>query len=223
MKSPVLSMCQVDSHVLLALKPAGTLVAISISSFQKECQIMEPELARDDLVQMLALNDKMALAYKDGTVALVSCLDFEESDVKEQPIEDEMKIADATKHKEVQLSVVKIASSQLYAIEACKPRKELWCGCDSSFIEIFTSDESSQPKSKFLLKTHTSSPDIPQDASIVQLKFSFNTDAHMMYALHSGGNVVSCWSVEQPALNAVIKLTQLSSPGIHHSKRVYIS
>ena len=219
MKSPVLAMCQVDSHVLLALKPTGTLVAVRISSFQKECHIMGSELAKDDLLQMLALNDQVALAYKDGTVALVSCLDFEENDIKEQAIEDEMS-ADATTHKDLKLSVVKVASSQLYAIEACKPgnsdQVELWCGCDSSFIEIFTIDESLQLKSKSLLKTHTSSPNIPQDVSIIQLKLSFNTAAHMMYALHSCGSVISCWSVcEQPALNAVIKLTNLSSPGIN--------
>ena len=94
---------------------------------------------------------------------------------------------------------------------------ELWCGCDNSFIEIFICDGSLQLKSKFLLKTHISSPDIPQDASIVQLKLSFNTPAaHVMYALHSCGHVISCWSVcEQPKLNTVIKLTQLTSPGSH--------
>ena len=220
MKSSVLAMCQVGTHVLLALKP-GTLVAVSTSSFQSECEIMEPELARDDLFQMLTLNDQMAIAYKNGTVALVSGLNCEEDDVKEQIMKDDIMSVVATKHKDVKLSVtvVKFASSQLYAIEACKPgssdKVELWCGCDNSFIEIFTHDGSSQLKSKAMLKTHISSSDIPKDASIVQLKFSFDAATHLMYALHSCGHIISCWSVcEQPALNTVFKLTQLSSPGI---------
>ena len=217
MKRSVLAMCQVGTHVLLALKH-GTLVAVSTSSFQSEYQIMESELARDDLLQMLSLNDQMAIAYKDGTVALVCGLSCEEGDVKEQ--DDKMSVV-ATKHKDVKLSVtvVKFASSQLYAVEACKSgssdKVELWCGCDNSFIEIFTHDGSSQLKPKVMLETHISSSDIPKDASIVQLKFSFNAAAHLMCALHSCGRIISCWSVcEQPALNAVFKLTQLSSPGI---------
>ena len=215
MKSSVLAMCQVGAHVLLALEH-GALVVISTSSFQYEYQIMDPELTRDDLAHMLTLDDQMAVAYKNGTVALVSHLNFEESDaVKEQKIE--MSVV-TTEHKDAKVSVVKVSSSRLYAIEACKPEKsdqvELWCGCDNSFIEIFTHDGSSQLKSKAMLKTHTCSSDIPQDASIIQLKASFNAAAHMMYALHSCGHVISCWNVcEQPALNTVIKLFQLSSPG----------
>ena len=220
MKSPVLAICQVGLYVLLVLK-CGTLAAISTSSFKVEYQVMECELARDDLVQTVTFKHQVVIAYKDGTVALVSCQNFEENDVeKPQIIKDDMICVVANKHKDLKLLVVKVASSHLYAIEACKSENseqvELWCGCDNSFIRIFTHDGLSQLKSKAMLNTHLINPnDIPEDASIVQLKFSFNAAAHMMYALHSCGHVISCWSVsEQPVLNTVIKLTQLiSSPG----------
>ena len=221
MMSPVLAICQVGLYVLLVLK-CGTLAAVSTSSFKVEYQVMECELARDDLVQTVTLKHQVVIAYKDGTVALVSCQDFEENDVEEpQTIKDDMISVVANKHKDLKLLVVKVASSHLYAIEACKSENseqvELWCGCDNSFIRIFTHNGLSQLKSKAMLNTHLINPtDIPEDASVIQLKLSCNAAAHMMYALHSCGHVISCWSVsEQPVLNTVIKLTQLiSSPGM---------
>ena len=223
MKNPILAMCQVGTQVLLALKH-GTLVAVSTSSFQIEYQIMEHELARDGLVQMLTLNDhaeQIAMAYKDGSVALISCcLKCGEDDAKIQIFDDNVLSVVKAKRRDIKLSILKVASSQLYAIEVCKPQSsnqvQLWCGCDKSFIEVFTPhDGSSQAQFKItVLNTHISSADIPQDAGIIQLTSSFNAAAHMMYALHSCDNVISCWSVrEQPVLNNVIKLTQLSSPG----------
>ena len=222
MKIPVLGMCQAGVYVLLALKH-GTLVAVSTNSFQIEYQ-MELELERDDLVQMLSLNDhaeRIVLAYKDGTVAYVSCLKFGESDAKVEIFDDDVLNVVKPKRGDETSSIVKVSSSQLYAVEVCKPQNrnqvELWCGCDNNLIKIYIShDGSSQAQLKTELNAHCSSKDsnIPQDASIIQLKSSFNAAAHMMYALHSCDSVISCWSVcEQPALNNVIKLTQLSSPG----------
>ena len=215
-------MCQVGTHVLLALKH-GTLVAVNTSSFQNDYQISQPELEGDDLVQMLTLNDhpeQIAMAYKDGLVILVSCLTFIESGVEGQKYNNMLNVVTA-KSMNVKLSILRIASSQLYAAEVCKPENskqvELWCGCDNSFIAIYTLHEgSSQLQLKTKLNTTISSADIAEDAGIVQLKSSFNTTAgHMMYALHGCGSVISCWSVhEQPVLNNVIKLTELSSPGM---------
>ena len=221
MRSPVLAMCQVGTHVLLALKH-GTLVAVNTSSFQNDYQISQPELEGDDLVQMLTLNDhpeQIAMAYKDGLVILVSCLTFIESGNEGQKYNNMLNVVTA-KSVNVKLSILRIASSQLYAAEVCKHENskqvELWCGCDNSFIDIYTLREgSSQLQLKTKLNTTISSADIPQDAGIVQLKSSFSATAgHMMYALHGCGSVISCWSVhEQPVLNNVIKLTELSSPG----------
>ena len=219
MKNYVLAMCQVGVHVLVANKQ-GTLVYLSTTTFQIEYRIMQPELERNDMVQMLTpdghTDDRIVIAYKDGSVALISCcLEIKEDDVERDTM--------GAKHRSVNLSVliVKAASSQLCTIEMCKPigsdhQIELWCGCDSGMIKVLIlHDEPSQLQLKATLNTHSSSADIPQDASIVQLKSSFSTTAgHMMYALHGCGSVISCWSVrEQPVLNNVIKLTQLSSPG----------
>ena len=222
MRSSVLAMCQVGAHVLLALRN-GTLVAVSAGSFQNDYQISQPELERDDLVEMLTLNDhpeQIAMAYKDGSVILVSCLTFTESRTRGQASNDDMLNMVKAKCMNVKLSILKVSYSRLYTIEVCKPENskqvELWCGCDNSFIEVFTLQEgSSQLQLRAELNTWNSSADIPQDAAIVQLKSCFSTTAgHMMHALHGCGNIISCWSVcEQPVLNNVIKLTQLSSPG----------
>ena len=124
MKSSVLAMCQIGMHILLALKN-GTLIAVSTSSYQKEYQVIEPQLAKDDLAQMLTYNDQVTiLAYKDGTVALVSCLNFEElRDVKEQTVEDNMNSV-VIKSKYVKISVFKITSFLLHAMEVCKPEND---------------------------------------------------------------------------------------------------
>ena len=220
MKNPILGMCQAGVHVLLVLKH-GTLVAVNTSTLQIEYQKLQPELAKDDLAQMLTLNaEQVALGYKDGSVVLISSFKFEKDNVETQACKDNtMGVVDAESSDMMKLSVLKVTSSQLYSIEVCKLENsnqvELWCGCGNSFIEVFIPcDGSSQLQLKTVLNTHDSSADIPQDASIIQLKSSFNMAAHMMYALHSCGSVISCWSVcEQPVLNNVIKLTQLSSPG----------
>ena len=212
-------MCQAGVHVLLALKH-GTLVAVNTSSFQIEYQKLQPELAKDDLVQMLTLNaEQAALAYRDGSVVLISSFKFEKDDVETKACKNNAMGVINAESSDMKLSVLKVTSSQLYSFEVCKledsNQVELWCGCGNSFIETFIlCDGSSQLQLKSVLNTRDSSADIPQDASIIQLKSSFNMAAHMMYALHSCGSVISCWSVcEQPVLNNVIKLTQLSSPG----------
>ena len=136
MKSSVLAMCQVGTHVLLALKP-GTLVAVSTSSFQSECEIMEPELARDDLFQMLTLNDQIAIAYKTGTVALVSGLNCEEGNVKEQTIKDDMMSAAVTKHKDIKLSVTVVKFSYMQLKHVNQEAVIKWnCGVDVITVSL---------------------------------------------------------------------------------------
>ena len=207
-------MCQAGMQVWMAFK-RGNLKAVDAKSFKVENQMKKPEAQDDDLVQIVNLSDRnestvLAVAYKSGTVLLVkSHFNFAHG------IEVKSFGLDVFSNLEYKTSTAKLVSSQLCSLETCKSQKshlyEVWCGCNNGAIEIITpSDDTFKVQ---LLNTHNSSADIPQDASIIQLKFSFNTDAHMMYALHSGGSVVSCWSVEQPALNAVIKLTQLTSPG----------
>ena len=201
-------MCQAGMHVWMVLE-SGSLKAVSVLTFMIERQIEELE-ARDDLVQIISLNNHTAstslvLAYKNGHIALIK------SSSKFAPgIEVKSLGIDILSKLENKLSTIKLASSQLYAIEKSH-LFEVWCGCDNSTIEIVSLNNET---SKVQFNTHSSSADIPQDASIIQLRSSFNMAAHMMYALHSCGSVISCWSVcEQPVLNNVIKLTQLSSPG----------
>ena len=214
MDNSIQIMCQAGMQVWMAFEH-GNLKAVDAQSFNIVNQIKELE-AQDDLVQIVNLSDRnestvLALAYKSGNVVLVkSHFNFAHG------IEVKSFGLDVFSKLEYKLSTVKLASSQLCSLETCKSHKshlyEVWCGCNKGAIEIITLNDDTFKVQ--LLNTHNSSVDILQDASIIQLKFSFNTTAHMMYALHSCGSVISCWSVcEQPALNTVIKLTQLSSPG----------
>ena len=212
MEGTVQAMCQAGMQVWMTLEH-GDLVAVNAQSFKIERRIKELE-ARDDLVQIIKLNTTsstaLALAYKSGTVTLVR---FHSR--LTDGLEAKSFAHNVLSELENKLSTIKLVSSQLCAIEACKLQKgdisELWCGCNDSAIEIISLNNVGSAKLQ-LISTHCYSVDIPDDTRIIQLKS--DTTAHMMYALHSCGNVISCWSVcEQPVLNAVIKLTQLSSPG----------
>ena len=202
-------MCQDGMYVWMVLED-GSLKGVSAQTFTVERQITKPE-ARGDLVQIISLSDcteatTLVLGYEDGLVVIVKPY------LKFAPgIELKSFGLDVLSTLENKLSTVQLTSSQLYAIEKSH-LFEVWCGCDNAMIEVV-----SVIGKAFTVQfnTHYSSADIPQDAGIVQLKSSFNTTAgHMMYALHGCGSVISCWSVrEQPVLNNVIKLTELSSPG----------
>ena len=215
MDASIQTMCPAGVRVWMAFEH-GSLKAVDAQSFKIENQINDLEI-QDDLVQIVNLSDRnesaaLALGYKSGNVVLVkSHFNFAHG------IEVKSFGLDVFSKLEYKLSTVKLVSSQLCSFETCMSQKshllDVWCGCNNGVIEIIClNDDTFEVQ---LLNTHNSSADIPQDASIIQLKASFNTTAHMMYALHSCGGIVSCWSVnEQPALNVVIKLTQLSSPGI---------
>ena len=222
MKDSVRAICQADPHVWVALDN-GKLLMINKSSYKTDYQISRTKLDKDNLVEMITVDDSaslIALAYKDGQVVFVkSCLKSNgHQDVGVMHslalgILDEVNL----KHEKIKLFTTNISPShQLYAVEACKPQDteqvELWCACEKSVIEIFVPfARSSLVQLKAVLNTNESSTDISQDANIIQLKSSNNTN---MYALHSNGRIISCWSVgEQPKLITVIKPHQLSSPG----------
>lgn len=222
MKDSVRAICQTDPHVWVALDN-GKLLIINRSSFKTDHQISRTELDEDNLVEMITIDEYaslIALAYKDGQVVFVKSY-LKSNGHKEVGVMhslglgilDEVNL----KHEKIKLFTTNISSSnQLLAVDACKPQDteqaELWCACEKSVIEIFVPySRSSQVQLKTVLNTYESSADISQDADIFQLKASSDTN---MYALHSGGRIISCWSVgEQPKLITVIKPHQLSSPG----------
>ena len=225
MKDTVKAMCRANLHIWVVIEH-GKLLIINTCSFKTEHQISKAELDKNDLVDMITVDDYtnlVTVAYKDGTVVFIkSSLKFNGShDVGEMHslgfgILQEVNF----KHENIKFFVANVSSSQqLYAVEACKPQDseqaELWCGGDNSVIELFIPHtRTSQPQLKTVLKTYTRSPNIPKDASIIQLKSSVNA-ADCMYALHSHGSIISFWKTgEQPVLITVIKPSQLSSPGI---------
>ena len=217
MENSIQAMCQMGTNVWMTLNP-GYLVAISIVTLEVIHRIEISELENEEVVTMVTIDDKAeqyVIVCKSGLLIIVTaCLKV----IKQNCDFLSLIAAKSDKEKEkVKLCVIHVVSSQLNVVEVCKLQNsnkvELWCGCDNGIIEIYIPcNAASKPDSVMTLNTYISSIDIPRNAGIIQLKSS--VDAHMMYALHSCGSVISCWSVcEQPALNAVIKLTQLSSPG----------
>ena len=225
MKDTVVAMCRANLHVWVMLEN-GKLSIINTCSFKIEHQINKTELNKNNLVDMITVDDYsnlVTVAYKDGTVAFMkSSLRFNshhgvgEMNSLAFGILEEVDF----KHENIKFFVTNVSSSkQLYAVEACKPQEseqvELWCGGDKGIIEIFIPHtRTSQAQLKTVLKTHTNSPKIPKDASIIQLKSSVDTIDNM-YALHNHDSIISFWKTgEQPILISVIKPSQLSSPGI---------
>ena len=216
MENPVQAMCQIGTNVWMALQP-GYLVAISIVTLEIMHRTEISKLESEEVVTMITIDDKAeqyVIVCNSGLLIIVTA----RLKVIKQNC-DFLSLISAKGSNErdnVKLAMINVASPQLNVVEVCKSQTskvELWCGCNDGVIEIYIPcNATNKPELIMTLHTYTSSTDIPQRAGIIQLKSS--TDAHMMYALHSSGHVVSCWSVcEQPALNAVIKLTQLTSPG----------
>ena len=217
MENSVQAMCQVGMNVWMTVKP-GHLVALSITTLEVLHHVEIHKLENEEVVTMITIDDQAkqyVIVCKSGLLIVVTaCLKA----IKQKGGFLSSIAAKGSNEKEnVQLSMINVVSSQLNVVEVCKSQNSnqvaLWCGCDNGIIEIYMPCNAvNKPELVMELNTCINSTDIPQKAGIIQLKSS--VDAHMMYALHSCGRVVSCWSVcKQPALNAVIKLSQLSSPG----------
>ena len=217
MENSVQAMCQIGMNVWMTLQ-SGYLVAINVITLEVMHRTEITKLESVEVVTMITVDDKArqyVIVCKSGLLIMVTaCLKV----IKQNC--DFLSLIAAKSNSErdnVKLSMINVVSPQLNVVEVCRSKTsnqvELWCGCNDGIIEIYIPcNAANKPELRMILCTYTSSTDIPQRAGIIQLKSS--TDAHMMYALHSCGSVVSCWSVcEQPALNAVIKLTQLTSPG----------
>jgi len=220
MENPVQAMCQIDINIWMILEP-GYLVAINFLTLETVCQTKVPELENEEVASMATVDNQAGLfviVCKSGLLVFVtSHLKVEKMNFN---ILSLITAKDGNeKENDVKLSMLSIVSSQLNTVEVCKSQIsdhmhiELWCGCENGVIEIFLPCNADyKPQLKTVLKTHSSSKDIPQNASIIKLKSSVN--GHI-YALHSCGSVISSWSAsyEHPILNAIIKLTQLDSPG----------
>ena len=229
MESSVLAMCQTGTNVWMILKP-GYLVAIDINTFEVLHNIVIPELENEPVVTMVTIDsqaEQYVIVCKNGLLIVVTA---RAKTIKQNHDFLSLIAAKGTSEKaNVKLSMMHAMSSQLNAVEVCTLQNsnqvELWCGCDNGTIEIYNicDNRTSKPELLTVLDSHINSTSAPQDVSagIIQLKSCIN--AHMMYALHSCGRVISCWSVsERPTLNIVIKLTQLSSPGSYVVLPVHI-
>jgi len=214
------------TNVWMILKP-GYLVAIDINTFEVLHHIVIPELENEPVVTMVTIDsqfEQYVIVCKNGLLIVVTA---RSKMIKQNHDFLSLIAAKGTGEKEnVKLSMMHAMSSQLNSVEVCTLQNsnqvELWCGCDNSTIEIYNpcNNRTSKPELLTVLDSQiNSTSDVC--AGIIQLKSCIN--AHMMYALHSCGRVISCWSVsERPALNKVINLTQLSSPGNHVVLPVHI-
>ena len=84
----------------------------------------------------------------------------------------------------------------------------LWCGYSNGVIQIVSPPDNASRD----LQIHDYSTDLVPDAYITQLKFS-GKKFSLMYALHDGGLMVSCWSANtNPKLCSIIE-TSTTTPG----------
>jgi len=217
-------MCQVGGLVWMASEN-GMFTAVCGSTFGVKHQTIKPEFAREDLVDMTAINNQdglFVLAYASGLVSFVSVyLTFS---IKGSTLLHSFGygvIDEVTAQLEqIKFLYVTASSFQLYSIEVCRQegtgQVEVWCGCDRGVIEIFTPpNDSTEAQPKTEINTYQFSTDISQHSNIVQLKsYHFSISEVHVFALHDCGSVISCWSVgDQPTLTTVIKPSHLTTPG----------
>ena len=200
-------MCQLGKHVWM-MSACGSLIVVNATHHDIELILNKPEIATSKLVGMITIDTQvgvLALAYINGLVVFIStCQSYN--------LNSEI----------IKTSTVSVQPSQLYSIEVCRSNDdsvEMWCGCNLNTIKILMAPSHlSQPHLRATIDANTqySYLGIPQDSSIIQLKFTSHSLSGIkyMYALHSFGNVISCWSTgKQPVLSTTIRLTQLGSPG----------
>ena len=210
MENSVQAMCQMGLNVWMTLKP-GYLVEINFATLEVLHRIEILELVNEEVVTMVTIDEQFVIVCKSGLLIIVTTY----SQMVKKKSDFLSLIGPKGSKQNTKISTIHVVSSQLNVVEVCKSQStdqaELWCGCESGDIEIYISCSGvSKPQLKTILNTHVHS--IPQNAGIAQLKST--VDGHTMYALHSCGSIITCWSVcEQPVLNDMIKLTQLSSPG----------
>ena len=114
-------------------------------------------------------------------------------------------------------SAVSYHNLRLTTVESCidvDGHHQLWCSYDSGAIQIVTSPVGydKQPKTSKVLQINEYCADLQPNTYIIQFRFSGNRSP-IVYALHNGGLVISCWSVSKdPKLYSVIKNSSIA-PG----------
>ena len=92
---------------------------------------------------------------------------------------------------------------------------QIWCGYNVGIIQIVSPPitASGETKSLNVLQIDSHCTDLSPDTYITQFKFS-GKELSLMYALHDGGLVISCWRVgtTNPTLHSIIE-TSMTSPG----------
>ena len=92
---------------------------------------------------------------------------------------------------------------------------QIWCGYSIGVIQIVSPPvkASEETKSLKVLRIDSYCTDLSPDTYITQFKFS-GKELALMYALHDGGLVISCWRVgtTNPTLHSMIKISTMT-PG----------
>ena len=92
---------------------------------------------------------------------------------------------------------------------------QIWCGYSIGVIQIVSPPVTAigETKSLKVLQIDSHCTDLSPDTYITQFKFS-GKELSLMYALHDGGLVISCWRVGtmNPTLHSMIE-TSMTTPG----------
>ena len=196
-------MCHYGQHIWI-LYQTGSMAVFDMESHEIMTNIKLLELSNDPVTTLVVDHDNglIATAYSNGLIAYLwdGNIPFDENVSYYQSF-----------------NLISSYNLKLTTMESCNDVDgccQIWCGYNNGAIQIVTPPvrASETTESLKVLKLDECCADLPPDSHVSQLKFS-GTRSSIMYALHNGGLVVSCWSVgTNPKLCCMIK-TSVTSPG----------
>ena len=202
-------MCHHDHHIWI-LYTSGYIAVLDMESHKIIQNIELQELSNDPVTALVVDHSTglVAAAYTNGLIAYLWNGTI--------PFNEDVSIA---YFRSTNTITVSYQNFKLTTVESCSDADghcQIWCGYSIGVIQIASPPVRAYSDTEVLkvLQVDRYCSDIPYGTSIVQLKSSMSKNSSLiMYALHGGGMIVSCWLVStDPKLCALINLPQ-TSPG----------
>ena len=196
-------MCHRGQHIWI-LYTSGYIAVFDIDS-HKIIQNIELQELSNDPVTILVVDHAtglIATAYTNGLIAYL----WDEDNVTIAYFRSANTVAES--YQKLILTTVELCSD-------VDGHCQMWCGYNTGVIQIASTvinKPSGRPKALKLLRLGEYSNELPPNTYVTQLRFSGKSSS-LMYALHDGGLVISCWSVgTNPQLYSLIE-TSMTTPG----------
>ena len=207
LKDCVKEMCHHGQHIWI-LYTSGYIAVFDMDSHKIIQNIELQELSNDPVTTLVvdhatgliatAYNNSLIAYLWDGTI----------------PFNDNVSIAYFRSANTIAESY---QNFRLTTVESCSDADDhcqMWCGYNIGVIQIVRPPVELNGETNVLkvLRIDDYCTELPPDTYVTQLRFSGKSSS-LMYALHDGGLVISCWSVgTNPQLYSVIE-TSMTTPG----------